>query len=90
MRDWRNQTPLKRYCQEIKCHESMINFNRNLKSDIQQAITQAPANKNWQLVTWHPGLEIDLVVMDYKDYLCNDIIGQQAGNKKNLCLLWVK
>lgn len=63
----------------------MVNFNRNLKSDIKQAITQAPANKNWQLITWHPGLEIDLLVMDYKDYLCNDIIGQQAGNKKNLC-----
>lgn len=62
----------------------MVNFNRNLKADIAQAITQAPANRNWQLVTWHPGLEIDLLVMDYKDYLCNDIYSQMSGNKKSL------
>jgi len=62
----------------------MIAFNRCLKSDIEQAITQTPANKNWQLVTWHPGIEADLVVMDYKDYLYNDILNQQAGNKKAL------
>jgi hypothetical protein len=83
-RNFKNETPLSRYCQEIKKHNSMVAFNRSLKSDIEQAITQTPANKNWQLVTWHPGIEADLVVMDYQDYLHNEILGQMVGNKKNL------
>ncbi len=84
IRNWKNETPLKRYCQEIKNHKSMVAFNRSFKSDIEQAIAQTPANKNWQLITNLPKTPYDIVVMDYKDYLYNDILPRQPGNKKNI------
>jgi hypothetical protein len=81
-RDWTNQTPLKRYCQEMKYHGTMRAFNKYFKTDIRQAISQTPANKNWQLITHLPQTPYDIVVMDYKDYLVNDVLGQMVVNKK--------
>jgi hypothetical protein len=80
-RDWTNSTPLKRYCQEIKHHGSMVLFNKSFRKDITQAITQTPINKNWQLITKLPNTPYDIVVMDYKDYLYNDILGQMLVNQ---------
>lgn len=84
IRDYTQSTPLSRYCQEIKFHKSQKAFNSEIKSNISQAILQTPANKNWQLIIRLPGTSIDLVVMDLKDYLCNDILGQMAGNRQDL------
>jgi len=83
-RDWRQLTPLSRYCPETKKHLTQIKFNRDLKSDLQQARIQTPADKNWMLITALPGTDIDLVIMDYKDYLCNDVLSQMLMNKTQL------
>jgi hypothetical protein len=84
IRDWTQSTPLSRYCQEIKYHGSQKSFNKEFKDNINQAIRQTPANKNWQLITHLPNTDIELVVMDFKDYLVNDILGQMTGNKEDL------
>ncbi len=82
IRDWTQSTPLSKYCQEIKYHGSQKAFNRDFKDNIRQAITQTPANKNWQLIIHLPKTDIELVVMDFKDYLCNDIKSQMEGKKE--------
>jgi hypothetical protein len=82
-RDWTNSTPLKRYCQEMKKHGSIRTFNKSFKQDIRQAISQTPADKNWQLITHLPSTPYDIVVMDYQDYLFNDILGQMVVNNKD-------
>ena len=84
IRDWTQSTPLSRYCQELKYHGSVKEFNAKFRQDIWQAKSETPANKNWMLVIHLPKTEIDLVVMDIKDYLCNDILGQMTGNKEDL------
>jgi len=84
IRDWTASSPLSRYCQEIKYHGSQKSFNKEFKDNINQAIRQTPANKNWQLITHLPNTDIELVVMDFKDYLVNDILGQMTGNKEDL------
>jgi len=84
IRDWTISTPLSRYCQELKYHGSQKAFNADFKSNINQAIKQTPTNKNWQLIIHFPGTDIELVVMDFKDYLCNDILNQMTGNREDL------
>lgn len=84
IRDWTQQTPLSRYCQELKYHGSQRAFNADFKNNINQAKNQTPANKNWQLIIHLPNTDTELVVMDFKDYLCNDILSQMTGNKEDL------
>lgn len=84
IRDWTGQTPLSRYCQELKHHGSVKEFNKKFRQDIWQAQKQTPANKNWQLITHLPKTDMELVIMDLKDYLCNDILGQMIGNREDL------
>jgi len=84
IRDWTKGTPLSRYCIEIKYHGSVKEFNAKFRQNIWQAQKQSPADKNWLLVIHLPKTDIELVVMDLKDYLCNDILGQMTGNREDL------
>jgi len=82
IRDWRSITSLSKYCIELKCHETQNAFNKELRSDLMQALSQTPANKNWMLITALPNTNIDLAISDYKDYLCNDVLGQMVGGNR--------
>jgi len=82
LRDYWQTTPLKNYTIECKYHGSEKEFRRKILLDIKQAITQTPANKNWQLIIHLPNSQIELVVLDLKDYLINDILGQMLVTKK--------
>jgi len=84
IRDWTKSSPLSRYCIEAKYHGSQKAFNRDFKDNIKQTISQTPPDKNWQLVIHLPGTDIELVVMDFKDYLCNDVLSQMTGNRQDL------
>lgn len=84
IRDWTASSPLSKYCQELKYHGSQKAFNSDFKNNINQAIKQTPTNKNWQLIIHLPNTDIELVVMDFKDYLCNDILSQMTGNREDL------
>ena len=76
MKDFFKTTPLSRYCIETKWHGSIQAFNKSFISDIKQAIRQTPSNRNWLLIVHLPKTDIELAVLDYKDYLVNDILGQ--------------
>lgn len=76
MKNYWKTTPLAKYTQEIKYHGSEREFRKKILSDIGQAITQTPANRNWQLISHLPNTQTEIVTMDLKDYLINDILGQ--------------
>jgi hypothetical protein len=84
LRDWTNNTPLGKYCIELKFHKTQNSFNRDFRKDLKQAQTQTPANKNWMLITALPNTDTDLVVMDLKDFLCNETLSQMLMNKTQL------
>lgn len=84
MKDFWKTTPLSKYTQETKKHESEKQFKKKILDDINQAIIQTPANRNWQLIEYLPGTDFHIVIMDLQDYLINDIIGQILINKKEL------
>ncbi len=67
MKDYWKTTPLKKYTQETKYHGSDREFRRKILIDINQAITQTPANRNWQLIIHLPNSQMELVIMDLKD-----------------------
>ena len=79
--DYSNSTPLSKYTIEIKWHGSEKEFRRKILIDLEQAISQCRADKNWQLIVHLPQTNTDLVVMDLKDYLANDIVGQMQVSK---------
>lgn len=74
--EYQQSTPLKKYDIEVKYHGNWKSFNHEFKGDLLQARTQAKINKNWILVEHIPDTPIDVVIMDLKDYLINDILGQ--------------
>ena len=80
--DYTNSTPLSKYTIEIKWHGSEKEFRRKILTDLEQAISQCRADKNWQLIIHLPQTNTDLVIMDFKDYLANDIRGQLQVSKK--------
>jgi len=82
MREYYKTTPLARYTIECKYHGSGKEFRRKILLDINQAITQTPANRNWQLIIHLPNSKTELVIMDLQDYLVNDIIGQMTVSNK--------
>ena len=84
MKDYWKTTPLKKYTQETKHHKSDKEFRKHILTDIKQAIQQTPANKNWQLVANIPETDFHIVIMDLKDYLVNDILGQMLINNQDL------
>ena len=83
-KDYWKTTPLAKYVQEYKYHGSEREFRRKILIDIYQAIEQTPANRNWQLVNHLPNTKIDIVTMDYQDYLVNDILGQMLTDNQEL------
>jgi hypothetical protein len=87
IRDWTQGTPLKRYCIELKYHKTQKQFNKELRNDLIQAKTQTPTNKNWMLITALPDSDVDLVVMDLKDYICNELITQMMMRRDLLLKL---
>ena len=80
--DYSNSSPLSKYTIEIKYHGNEKNFRKDIVGDLKQAINQCRADKNFMLITKMPGKDMDLVIMDLKDYLCNDIAGQMQVSKK--------
>ncbi len=84
MREYYKTTPLARYTIECKYHGSDREFRRKILIDINQAITQTSANRNWQLIIHLPNSQTELVVMDLKDYLVNDILGQMLTDNQEL------
>ena len=80
--DYTNSTPLSKYTIEIKWHGSEKEFRKKILVDLEQAISQCRADKNWQLIIHLPQTNIDLVIMDLKDYICNDIVSQMQVSKK--------
>lgn len=84
MKDFFKTTPLARYTTEHKYHGSDKEFRRKILIDIDQAITQTPANRNWQLIIHLPNSQTELVIMDLQDYLVNDILGQMITDNQEL------
>lgn len=84
MREYYKTTPLAKYTIECKYHGSDREFRKKILIDVNQAITQTPANKNWQLIIHLPNTQMELVIMDLKDYLVNDILGQMITNNQEL------
>lgn len=84
MKDFWKTTPLAKYTQETKYHGSDREFRRKILLDIDQAITQTPVNRNWQLIIHLPNSQTELVIMDLQDYLVNDILGQMITDNQEL------
>ena len=84
IREYTASTPLAKYCIEIKYHETQKSFNKDFRTDLQQARIQTPTNKNWMLITKLPNTDIDIIIMDLQDYLINDVMGQMLMNKTQL------
>lgn len=84
MREYYKTTPLARYTIECKYHGSDREFRRKILLDIDQAVRQTPANRNWQLIIHWPNSQTELVIMDLKDYLVNDILGQMITDNQEL------
>jgi len=78
--DYGKGSPLSKYNIEVKYHGNWRSFNKCFKNDIYQAISQS-GNKNWLLIEHIPDSSFDVVVLDLKDYLINDILGQMVVNK---------
>ena len=90
MKDYWKTTPLAKYTQETKYHGSEKEFRKKILTDIAQAIRQNPVNKNWQLVVHLPNSQTELVIMDFKDYLVNDVVSQMNVSQKDYKNIMIK
>lgn len=90
MKDYWKTTPLAKYTQETKYHGSDKEFRKKILIDINQAITQTPANRNWQLIIHLPNSQAELVIMDLKDYLVNDVVSQMIVGQRDYKNIMIK